>query len=263
MATHAYDQRPSRMVMVRSRGTLTGVLLMILGVWGALVPFIGHSFSYGFSPDNTWTWTAARGWLEVLPGAATFIGGLLITVSAHRASAMIGAWLAAAGGAWFVLGTVITPWWSAGNIGVPLGSTNVIVWERIGMFDGLGVLIVFLAAVALGRISVVAVRDIEKQTVVTDPGSGTVRVVQDRPVETVGDEPLGDETQPAATTQTTAVTQPVSAAQPVATEPAPATDAPMGSRDATAASRRQVVDVTDEPETAATGSTPPGGTTSS
>jgi hypothetical protein len=155
-----HSARPSRLVMARSRGAITGPLLMVLGVWGALIPFIGHSFGYGFTPDNTWHWTAARGWLEVLPGAVTFLGGALLTTSAHRMSAMFGGWLAAASGAWFVLGTVINPVWSAGNIGVPTGNATHAMWERIGMFDGLGVLIVLFAAIALGRTSVVGVRDV-------------------------------------------------------------------------------------------------------
>jgi hypothetical protein len=147
--------------MARSRGAITGFLLMLLGAWGALIPFIGHSFGYGFSPNNTWTWTAARGWLEVLPGAATFVAGGLIATSSNRMSAMVGGWLAAASGAWFVLGMVINPVWSAGNIGTPTGSTTTAMWERIGMFDGLGVVIVLFAAIALGRTSVVGLRDVE------------------------------------------------------------------------------------------------------
>jgi hypothetical protein len=158
VGTHA--QPTSRLVMARSRGAVTGPLLMLLGAWGALIPFFGHSFSYGFSPDNTWAWTAARGWLEVLPGAATLVGGALLTTSGNRLSAMTGAWLAAAAGAWFVLGTVINPWWSAGNIGVPSGTSKHAVWEQLGMFYGLGVVIVLFAAVALGRISVIGVRDV-------------------------------------------------------------------------------------------------------
>jgi hypothetical protein len=156
-ATHAST---SRMTMARSRGAVTGPLLMILGAWGALIPFIGHSFSFGFTPDNTWHWTAARGWLEVLPGAAAFVAGGLITTSRHRASAMLGGWVAAAAGAWFIIGTVISPWWSAGNIGVPTGTANHAVWERLGMFEGLGVVILLFAAIALGRVSVIGVRDV-------------------------------------------------------------------------------------------------------
>jgi hypothetical protein len=155
-----HGNRTNPLVMARSRGAITGPLLMVLGVWGALIPFIGHSFGFGFTPDNTWTWSAARGWLEVLPGGAAFLGGALLTTSSNRLSAMVGGWLAAAGGAWFIVGTVITPWWSAGNIGVPTGNAHHAVWERLGMFDGLGVVIVLFAAIALGRTSVVGVRDV-------------------------------------------------------------------------------------------------------
>jgi hypothetical protein len=133
---------------------------MLLGAWGALVPFIGHFFGYGFTPDDTWHWTAARGWLEVLPGGVAFGAGFVITASAHRVSATIGGWLAAAAGAWFVLGNVVSPWWSSGFIGTPTGSTDRMVLERIGMFSGLGVVIVGLAGIALGRISVIGVRDV-------------------------------------------------------------------------------------------------------
>jgi hypothetical protein len=156
-----HEDRPSRLAMARSRGAVTGPLLMLLGAWGALIPFIGHSFGYGFTPDNTWAWTAARGWLEVAPGCAAFLGGALLMTTGNRLSAMVGGWLAAAAGAWFVLGTVVSPWWSAGDIGTPTGGTSLAVWERIGMFSGLGIVIVLFAAMALGRASVVGLRDVE------------------------------------------------------------------------------------------------------
>jgi hypothetical protein len=146
--------------MSRSRGAVVGPLLMVLGAWGALIPFIGHSFGFGYTPDNTWTWTAARGSLEVLPGAVAFLSGLAITASAHRVTATVAAWLAVAAGAWFVLGNVVSPWWSAGFIGTPTGSTDRAVWEQIAMFDGLGVAIAGLAGIALGRISVIGLRDL-------------------------------------------------------------------------------------------------------
>jgi hypothetical protein len=148
------------MTMARSRGAVAGPLLMLLGAWGAIVPFIGHSFGYGFTPDNTWTWTSARGWMEVAPGAGAFLGGAIITYSAHRAAAMLGGWLAAASGAWFVVGSIFDPWWNAGYLGTPMGNTTHVILERLGMFSGLGVLIVLIAGIALGRVSVVGVRDV-------------------------------------------------------------------------------------------------------
>ena len=36
----------------RSRGALSGVLLLLLGAWGALIPFIGPYFNYAYTPDR-------------------------------------------------------------------------------------------------------------------------------------------------------------------------------------------------------------------
>ncbi|HWC36200.1 MAG TPA: hypothetical protein VG650_15445 [Mycobacteriales bacterium] len=156
--THA--TRPSRFWMPRRRGAVAGPLIMLLGAWGALIPFFGHSFGYGYTPSNTWTWTAARGWLELLPGAGAFVGGAILTASGHRAAATLGGWLAAASGSWFVLGTIVTPWWNPGYIGTPVGNASLGVWERIGMFTGVGMAILYLAAVSLGRISLSGARDL-------------------------------------------------------------------------------------------------------
>jgi hypothetical protein len=161
MASRRSTHATSRMVIARSRGQVTGPLLMLLGAWGALVPFFGHSFGFGFTPNNTWHWTAARGWLEVLPGAATFVAGAMLTTTRNRATAIFAGWLAAASGAWFVLGTQFTPWWSAGNIGTATGNAHHAVWERLAMFDGLGVVILLLAGIAIGRVSVIGQRDID------------------------------------------------------------------------------------------------------
>ena len=41
--------------MRRSRGALSGFLLVLLGLWGALIPFIGPDFHYAYTPDAAWT----------------------------------------------------------------------------------------------------------------------------------------------------------------------------------------------------------------
>jgi hypothetical protein len=153
---------------------------MLLGAWGALIPFFGHSFGYGYTPSNTWTWTAARGYLEVLPGIGAFLGGALLTISAHRAAAAFGGWVAAASGSWFVLGTVVAPrWWDPGNIGTPVGGYSQAVWDRIGMFTGVGMLIVYLAALSLGRISLSGFR----APVATTEGARTIPGERPRTVD--------------------------------------------------------------------------------
>jgi peptidoglycan/LPS O-acetylase OafA/YrhL len=141
--------------MRRSRGIASGTLLVLLGLWGSLIPFIGPYFHYAYTPDTAWTYNTARLWLEILPGVAVFLGGVLLVISASRHIALFGALLGAAAGAWFVLGTVLSPLW---NHNVPLGGTPVAstllmrIMEQIGFFTGLGVVVVLIAAVAFGRI---------------------------------------------------------------------------------------------------------------
>ena len=118
---HAEDDpaRTRRGRIPRSRGAVTGLLLIVLGVWGALIPFIGPNFDFAYTPGQAWT--AARGWLEVLPGVATAVGGLLLVTARSRASGMLGGWLAAAGGAWFVVGGAFAPVLGLGSVGDPVG----------------------------------------------------------------------------------------------------------------------------------------------
>ncbi|WP_102141117.1 hypothetical protein [Mycobacterium hubeiense] len=157
-----FDTRGGRLHMPRSRGAASGFLLILLGVWGALIPFVGPYFDFAFTPDQEWTWTSARGWLEVLPGAVTVLGGFLLMTSANRATAMFGGWLTVLAGAWFVIGRALAGPLGLGNPGTPVaaGETKR-VWLELTYFYGLGALIVFLGALALGRLSVRSVRDVE------------------------------------------------------------------------------------------------------
>jgi hypothetical protein len=151
-----------RLHMPRSRGAASGLLIILLGLWGGLVPFVGPAFDFGFTPDATWQWTDGRLFLEVIPAVATVLGGIAMTGSSHRISGSVGAWLAAAGGAWFVVGQWVSMLWNDGvmQAGQPAATTDRgQVAEWLGFFLALGVVIVFLAALALGRMSVVSVRD--------------------------------------------------------------------------------------------------------
>ena len=146
----------------RTRGAVSGLLLVLLGAWGALIPFVGPYFHYAYTPDAAWTYTTGRLWMEIAPGAATLAGGIILLSSATRPVAMFGAELAAVAGAWFALGTVLTPLWTTAstlNPGHPVGGTIGQPLEQIGFFSGLGVVIVFVAALALGRLTGIGVRD--------------------------------------------------------------------------------------------------------
>ena len=100
---------------------------------------------------------------------------------------------AAAAGAWFTLGTVLSPLW---NHHVPMGGSPASgtvymrIMEQLGFFTALGVVIVFVAAVALGRIASVPsgireIEEVEETTAAADTVPvETVRSEETRPVHT-------------------------------------------------------------------------------
>jgi hypothetical protein len=152
----------SRMRISRSRGAASGFLVIVLGLWGALVPFVGPAFDFAYNPGQGSAWSAARGWLEVLPGVVALIGGLVLVRSGNRATAMLGGWLSVVAGAWFVVGRVVATTLTIGEIGRPVAGTDAkAAWLELTYFYGLGALIVFFGAMALGRLSVRSVRDVD------------------------------------------------------------------------------------------------------
>jgi hypothetical protein len=156
--------------MRRSRGAFSGFLLVLLGLWGALIPFVGPYFDFAYTPDKAWTYNTGRLWLELLPGAAVFLGGFLLIIARGRHIALFGALLAAAAGAWFTLGPVLSPLWNNHVTlgGSPASSTVYMrIMEQLGFFTALGVVIVFVAAAALGRVASVTsgIRTVEPETV--------------------------------------------------------------------------------------------------
>jgi hypothetical protein len=142
-----------------SRGRGIGGLLMLLGAWGAVIPFVGPYFGYAYTPDKAWAYTSGRLWLSIVPGVAAFLGGLLVVASDRMA--VPGAFLATLAGAWFVLGqSVVAEAFSGDSIhsgspvaasGAAFGPATMRFFEGLGFFYGLGVVIVFFAALAMGR----------------------------------------------------------------------------------------------------------------
>jgi len=145
-----------------NRGRVTGSLLMLLGAWGAIIPFVGPYFGYAYTPDTAWAYTPGRLWLSVVPGITVVLGGLLIVLTDSMAAPA--AFLAALGGAWFVVGlpvvalvlpgSSISPGTPIVNLGAVFRPATMVFLERLGFFYGLGALIMFLAAFALGEIIV-------------------------------------------------------------------------------------------------------------
>lgn len=153
---------PSRFAMPRSRGAATGFLVFLLGLWGAIVPFIGPWFHYAFINYNAFslpTW--GRIWLSVLPGALAMLAGLELMGSAHRASAAMAAMLVGIAGGWFIVGPTVSMLWNNGvpQTGAALGGNVLRTIEWLGYYYALGGVLMWLGGVAFGRFSVRTVRD--------------------------------------------------------------------------------------------------------
>ncbi len=128
-------------------------MLLVLGIWGGIIPFVGPYFGYAFGSHATWHYTANRLWLDILPAVAVIVGALIMLWAGHRVSGTLGSWLAMAGGAWFAVGPAVSLLWdhAAGPIGGPLFGHTRQMLELVGYFYGLGVVVVGLAAFAHGR----------------------------------------------------------------------------------------------------------------
>jgi hypothetical protein len=152
----------SRLAMPRSRGMIVGLCLVVLGIWGAIIPFVGPYFHYAFINLQKWHFTYGRLWLDIIPGAATFFAGLLLLGAANRGTALFAGWMAAVAGAWYVVGPQISRFWNHGLVqaGHPFGGHTRQTLEQLGYFYALGAAILLLAGIAIGRASLVAAKDV-------------------------------------------------------------------------------------------------------
>lgn len=156
--------------------------VIVLGAWGGIVSYAGPWFGYRFGADAGWHWTTAQWELHLAPGAAAVLGGLLL-LSYSRLGVRIGGYLAAAAGMWFVVGPLFASMW-LGPVETRVASATLRqVAGPLGYHYGTGLLIVALAAYALGR-------------------ALPVLVAQAYPARGVHARPVREVEQPATATQT-------------------------------------------------------------
>ena len=178
----------------RTRGAISGLMLLALGAWGALVPLIGPSFDLTIGSDATWDMTRGRFWLSLLPGVVAALGGLMLLVSRNRPMAILGAQLGLAAGVWFIVGPTLSQLWSTspgalGQAGFAAGDESRRVLEAMAYFYAVGAAITAFAALALGRLTLRSVRDVELEeaAVAPAPARRTGRFERDRDRETVAE----------------------------------------------------------------------------
>lgn len=130
-----------------------GLMLLVLGAWGAALPYVGPLF--GYRMDGTPTFTTAHWELNLLPGIGAALAGLILIVTA-RSSSGLGGLLAIGSGAWFVVGPLFASTWLA-NAQTRVASGRLSqTLAPLGYHYGLGLLIVAIGAWVLGRLLVLA-----------------------------------------------------------------------------------------------------------
>ena len=147
---------------------VAGGVIGILGVFGALVPFVGPSFGYGMGGVQAWTWSESHLTLHLAPGLAAVVGALLL-LRGRCASQIVGALLAVVAGAWFVIAPSLHPLWAGQATSGMSGMGDSAISEALsalGYHYGTGALIAVVAAYALGVVS-------RQQTAVPVPAEGS------------------------------------------------------------------------------------------
>src|SRR5215469_11051195 len=163
------------------RGSVCGLLLIMLGLWGALAPLVGPYLHFGYTPDKTFHLSSGRLYYSIIPGAVVILGGLIAIITRNRGVGVCAGVLAALGGAWFSLGPTfmhvvlkksVTPGSPILWAGATPDSLRAYL-ETLTLFAGLGLLVAFLGALAIGRFSMIAATDFDEDTDYTDFPSAT------------------------------------------------------------------------------------------
>jgi hypothetical protein len=129
-----------------------GALMVLLGAWGALVPFIGPLWGYRSHGQGAWHWSALHGVLYVAPGAVAVLFGLIVMGRARsvtRAATGFAGLVVAACGAWFVVGPALWPTFGHGAVFTPGSSAFQTFLKQVGYNLGVGVLLAALGGMAM------------------------------------------------------------------------------------------------------------------
>lgn len=95
-----------------ARSAMVGMLISLVGAWGGAVAFFGPKIGLGRPGAAAWEWTTPHTVLNVIPGGAAFLGGLMVLFGSRLLAGRLqrlGSLLAFGAGAWFVLGSAVYP----------------------------------------------------------------------------------------------------------------------------------------------------------
>lgn len=136
-------------------GTI-GILAVLLGAWGGIVPYVGPVFGYSSNGAGSWVWSLQHAVLYLIPGAAALFAGLLLLgmvprswLGRGRLGGSFAGWLLILCGAWFVLGPFAWPILHAGSPVFATTSPANMFAHEVGYNLGTGLLLAVLGAMAL------------------------------------------------------------------------------------------------------------------
>lgn len=143
---------PSTEVSAWSPAVLVpAVLLIALGCWVFFVPLVGPYFSFGFDTTSHWRFSDDHWLLQLLPGVAIAVAGMLM-LAPSRIVGWLAGLLAVAAGVWLVIGPSLQPLWSSTSLQALPGSDTKTALRWIADFYGAGALAIYLGAQAQGML---------------------------------------------------------------------------------------------------------------
>jgi hypothetical protein len=136
------NPKPDRRLISRlSSTTICGLILIPLGAWAALAPYVAGGWA--------WEWHTGRFLLVLLPGAVAMLGGLVM-LTGKRTFTLLGGALALAAGLWFIAGPVLWRVWEGGDFGTDEIGASVRLIQWVAFFFAAGAFISAVSAYALG-----------------------------------------------------------------------------------------------------------------
>lgn len=155
-ATLARSEPRHVRVVRRSWGAqVTGVLVLLIGAWIAIVPYLAPFLRFSGDGTPSWTWSFAHSMLFLVPGAVAVFAGLVIFAGgqgAWRDLLKLGGTLAVLCGAWVVVGPVAWHAMEGSSFFVAAAPMRELAYW-ISYSLGPGGLLLVLGAFAIGKAS--------------------------------------------------------------------------------------------------------------
>jgi hypothetical protein len=136
----------------------TAILVILVGAWGAIVPFVGAKIHLAADGLPAWHWNLEHGVLWVAPGALALLLGIVMLREVPRVKAKDArfgsAWtgfLTVVCGAWFVVGPFAWPVLRSGAVvfvGAPSAARDLLYLVAWSL--GPGTVLVLLGGCAIG-----------------------------------------------------------------------------------------------------------------